>query len=352
MREKDESIFTPKERALRAFDLKQPDRVPVGVFLGGSWPVTHSGLTLEGLIGDPAKTARVFYEVNKDLDADIIMVGTGATALMIRALGGDVRFTAKGAPSIITGPVTTEADLGRMTVTAARNDPAVNWLFETAGCLSRLTADERLVLASGRAPFTLAAQLFGMDQFLKSLYKNKSFAHKLLNFTADLSAWYFMTMLDRGLVHGSFMADPTASGDVISKKHFQEFAFPYLQRVVSRINAAGNPVMLHICGNISDRLEIIADTGVNCLSVESKVSIRAAQKLIGSRVCIAGNVDPVDVLEFGDQANICQAAMRCIEEGAAGGGFILLPGCDLGDGVPAENIRRFVDCAHNWVYQH
>ncbi|HWR09335.1 uroporphyrinogen decarboxylase family protein [Sporomusa sp.] len=347
-------MLTPKERALRALALKQPDRVPVGVFLGGSWPVTHSGLTLEGLIGDPATTARVFYEVNKDLDADIIMVGAGATALMIRALGGDVRFTAKGAPAIITGPVATEADLGRMTVTAAGTDPAVNWLFETAAGLSRLAADERLVLASGRAPFTLAAQLAGMDQFLKALHKNKSFAHKLLRFTAELSAWYFTTMLDRGLVHGSFIADPTASGDVISKQHFQEFAFPYLQQVVSRINAAaaGKPVMLHICGNIRDRLDSIAATGINCLSVESKVSIREAQRLIGSRVCIAGNVDPVDVLEFGNQADIRQAVNRCLAEGTGGSGFILLPGCDLGDGVPAENIRLFVDCAHNWVYQH
>ena len=55
---------------------------------GGSWPIINSGLTLESIIGDVRRTAKAFYEVNERINADIIMVGVGSTALLIKALGG------------------------------------------------------------------------------------------------------------------------------------------------------------------------------------------------------------------------------------------------------------------------
>ncbi len=205
-----------------------------------------------------------------------------------------------------------------------------------------------MVLASGRAPFTLATQIYGLENFSRAMYKNKKFAHEILEFTTNLSIAYFETMIGKGLVQGAFVADPTASGDVISKRHFEEFVLPYLKRVILAVKRFDKPVVLHICGNISDRLKLIPETGVDCLSIDTKVDIEKAIIEIGDHICIAGNVDPVNVLEFGDCHEVIEATKECLRKGTGKGGFILMPGCDPAGGVSEENIKTFVDTAHNW----
>lgn len=331
--------MTPKERALAAFTGKHVDRVPLCIFLGGSWPVINSGTTLKSLIGRPKETAGLFWAVNRRLGADIDMVGAGATALQIKALGGDVRFNDNGAPEIMGEPVRQPEDLRRLTVAQVYNDRDVRWLVDTCSETMKFAGDDALVLASGRAPFTLAGQIFGLENFSRALYKDKKFAHELLEFTTALSSEYYREMIVNGHAHGAFIADPTSSGDCISKKHFEEFSLPYLTRVVDGIKKLDKPVMLHICGNISDRISLIPDSGIDCISIDTKVEIAHAKALLNGRICIAGNVDPVNTLEFGSADDVRRVSKKCFRDAGKSGGFVLTPGCDFGAGVTEENLR-------------
>jgi uroporphyrinogen decarboxylase len=322
--------------------------VPVGAFLGGSWPIIHEGYALEELVGEAERTAAIFYRVSERLDTDILTVGTGATALLIRAFGGTIRFHKNGAPEILDGPVRGPQDVAQLNLAAILEDPAVRWLGRVTECLTGLVADRRFVMVSGRAPFTLAGQIFGLENFLRSLYKNEALARELLEFTTQLSITYFKMMNKTKEVPGALVADPTASGDVISRKYFEKFALPYLVRVVKAIKEEYGYVMLHICGNITDRLPLLADSGIDVLSIDSKVSISVAKNLVGEKICIAGNVDPVGVLEDGGPAEAAAAARDCLIEGAGDGRFILLPGCDLAARVPEVNIKAMIGAAHAW----
>ncbi len=87
-----------KEIVFRAFKREETEYVSVGAFLGGSWPVINSGLTLEGLIGDIQRTAGAFYEVNERINADILMVGVGSTALLVPIAGSVYSNAAAPAP--------------------------------------------------------------------------------------------------------------------------------------------------------------------------------------------------------------------------------------------------------------
>jgi uroporphyrinogen decarboxylase len=337
-----------KESVEKALRREATESVPVGIFLGGSWPVINSGITLESLVGDPVKTAKIFFEVNRRLDADLIMIGAGATAILIKALGGKIKFRGKGAPDIIGCPIENEDDLNGLEVEKAFKDSDVKWIIDTAKHVVSLNNNERMILASGRAPFTLAAQIYGLEKTCKAIYKNKKFIHELLEKATELSITYFKKMILEGKVHGAFIADPSASGDVLSKRHFEELVLPYTKRVVSAIKELGKPSVLHICGDITDRLHLISDTLVDCISLDSKVDMNNAKKIIGNKICLAGNVCPTEVLEFGSSQEVWEATKECLNKGARKGGFILMPGCDLAGGVPEKNIRTFVETAHNW----
>ncbi|MCX7745364.1 MAG: uroporphyrinogen decarboxylase family protein [Clostridia bacterium] len=341
-------MANPKEIVEKALQKEATPYIPVGLFLGGSWPVIKAGMSLEALIGNASKTAEVFYEANKRLGADLIMIGAGATALIIKALGGEVRFNSKGAPEIMNHIIQDEADLDRLKTVDVTKDPGFKWLIETGKNISLYNQDERMVLASGRAPFTLAAQMYGLEKTMKALYRKKEFIHRVLEFATEISIAYFKAMIEEGLVHGAFIADPTASGDVVSVKHFEEFVLPYQTKVVMAVKSLKKPSVLHICGDISDRLHLVAKTGIDCLSIDTKVDLAKAKEKIGKNICLAGNVCPVDILQFGSRNKVRESTLACMEKGAAEGGFILLPGCDLAGDVSEENIRAFVETGHQW----
>jgi uroporphyrinogen decarboxylase len=339
-------VSTPKENVIQSFRGEKPARVPVGICLGGSWPFIQAGVTLQSLIGDPVQAAKIFYEIHEGLDADLLITGAGSTALLIRALGGQVAFTAKGAPEILAPLITAESDLDRLDMETVFDDPGVKWLRDTAAELLCLAGEQRLVLASGRAPFTLATQLFGLENFARALYKNQDFILRLLEFTTLLSSSFFRFMSD--FVDGAFIADPTASGDVISKRHFANYALPYLKRVAGSVKNSNGLVMVHICGDISDRLDLFANTAIDNLSLDKKVDLVSARKTLDRRVSMSGNVDPVEILEFGTEEEVRRATLECLQDGAMKGGFVLLPGCDPSARVPANNIRSFVETGHEW----
>lgn len=342
-------MVTSKERVIKAFQGEKTDRVPVGIFLGGSWPIIRAGTSLEKLQGDPQRTAEIFCETNERLGADLFMVGTGATTLLVRALGGNVRFSEKGAPVILSELIQNEKDLEGLSIEKALQDPGIQWIRETARHALRISGEKRLILASGRAPFTLAGQLYGLENLSRALYKKKDFVYKLLDFTARLSTGYFRTLLEDGSVHGIFIADPTSSGDVISTRHFEEFALPGLKQLIDLALTHSAWTMVHICGDITDRIQLLSKTGVHSISVDTKVDLTEARKRVGPKVCLVGNVHPVEVLQFGTGEEVYHTAISCMEQGSKDGGFVLMPSCDLEAKVPEENIKMLGKAAGHWA---
>jgi uroporphyrinogen decarboxylase len=342
---------SPREIVLDAFSLKKPERIPVGVCLGGSWPFFVERVALSDLFNDPRRAAEIFYAVNERVGADFITVGTGATALIIEALGGTVEFPPNGAPEILSIAANSrdgEDNIDDLDIGKVFRSERVGWLKAVAEETVRLNRGRRGIFVSGRAPFTLAGQLCGIETFSRALYKNKTFAERLLNFTAELSAAYYEFMLGAEGIDGVFIADPIASGDVLSKKHFELEVLPRLTALTSRLSRHGKPSLLHICGNITDRLELLPQTGIDMISLDAKVDLKRASEILRGKMGIAGNVNPVSVLEEGTPEESAAAARKCIGDVAGNGGFMLLPGCDISYHTPEANIAAFVKAAHEY----
>jgi len=342
-------MATSREIVAEAFSHKKPERVPAGVCLGGSWPFFIEGVTLEKLSAQPpAVAAEIFYRVMDRVDADLVTVGTGATAFLIEALGGKIAFTGNGAPEITSLLIACEADIDALNIENAFKSERLIWLREVARETVRLNQGKRSIFVSGRAPFTLAGQLLGLETLSKSLYKNKPLVEKLLRFTTDLSVSYYKFMLETEDIDGIFIADPSASGDVVSSKHFGEIIVPRIAEVLSRLAPLKKLSLLHICGDITDRLHLLEQTGVQMISVDSKVDLAEAKRILGGKIGLSGNANPVFVLEEMTADEVYGEAVKCMDSAATDGGFILLPGCDLSAKAPEENVRAYVRAAHEW----
>ncbi|MCL5961722.1 MAG: uroporphyrinogen decarboxylase, partial [Chloroflexi bacterium] len=179
-------------------------------------------------------------------------------------------------------------------------------------------------------------------------FKSKELVKEVIDFSTDFVLRFYEPLLASGTIEMISLADPTASGDLISRKQFQEFALPYLQKVTGKMRSRGIATLLHICGDTSDRLDLLAQTGADCISLDHKVDLARAKRELGSQVCIGGNVNPVAVLNNGTAGQVEEVCRRCVQQAAEGGSFVLMPGCDIPPSVPLENIQTFVRVAHSW----
>jgi uroporphyrinogen decarboxylase len=339
---------------LAAFDpLARPagPGIPAGVCLGGSWPFFVEGASLADLLRDPAGAANIFYSVNDRVGSDFVTVGTGATALLFQALGAKVVWHPRRAPSIDSTLAANPGGLARLDPAGALESEGLAWLKAVARETVRLNVSNRAIFVSGRAPFTLAGQLCELEMLTRALYKDKPFVEALLAFALELTAGYFDAMLAIPGIDGIFIADPSASGDVLSAAHFRNWALPWTARLTTRLARWNKPILLHVCGKITDRLEQISLSGAGMISLDAKVGVGEARAILGGRLAFAGNVDPVGVLEDMDPGGVCRESKLCLDKAGAGrGGFMLLPGCDLSARAPEPNVLAFVRAAHEYEF--
>lgn len=66
-----------------------------------------------------------------------------------------------------------------------------------------------------------------------------------------------------------------------------------IQPLAERCSAV---TLLHICGNMTPVLELMADTVADILELDSKVNLATAKQRVGHRVCLMGNLDPGECL--------------------------------------------------------
>ena len=141
-------------------------------------------------------------------------------------------------------------------------------------------------------------------------------------------------------------ADMVGVGDsaasLISPEMYAELVMPLEQKLIAAIHEAGATAKLHICGNISNIVEYMADSGTDVIDVDWMVSLARARELTGPDVTLCGNFNPAGVLFEGSPENVADAARECIN--AVPDKFILMPGCEVPPATPEKNIRAFCPC--------
>jgi MtaA/CmuA family methyltransferase len=141
-------------------------------------------------------------------------------------------------------------------------------------------------------------------------------------------------------------ADMIGIGDsvasLISPKMYEQFVLPFEKKLVDAVHEAGAAAKLHVCGDISRSVALMARTGCDVIDVDWMVPLDEARAAVGPNVTLAGNFDPSAVLLQGTPQEVAAAARRNIETG--GPRFILQPGCEVPPGTPEANIRAFCPC--------
>ena len=163
--------------------------------------------------------------------------------------------------------------------------------------------------------------------------------------------------VDRGVVAGKAQLDAGAecltmcadycfnNGPFLSPAMFAEFVTPYLQRLIEAHRQNGAYVIKHTDGDIMPILEQLVSCKPHALhSVDPQACVDLAEvkRLVGDRVCLAGNVN-CGLLQTGTDAEVEADILRSLRDGMPGGGYIFCTSNVAFRGMPPERYRMMLD---------
>ncbi len=340
--------MNPKQMVFEAFDLGDPPEVPACLFGGGMFALYNSGTDFRSLMDDPVRMAQVNIDIQKMTGMPIVYVGSGYNNFYAAALGGKIKFREIGAPDLEKPLITTADDLGRLNIDDLARDTLVQTVWEATRRTAEAIGDEAIVTATAWGPLTLASQIFGVEQTMRAIYKRPDEVHRVVDFATEVILAFYEPLIADGTIEMVSLADPTASGDLVSRQHFREFALPPIQKLADSFHQRGVRSLLHVCGNTTDKLDLLVATRCDCVSIDAKVDIGTAKEAFAGKCCLAGNVAPVRILLQGTPEEVEEECNKVLDAAAPGGGFVLMPGCDISPTVPLENVKVFMETARTW----
>jgi hypothetical protein len=133
------------------------------------------------------------------------------------------------------------------------------------------------------------------------------------------------------------------SDEFMSPKQFREFVWPFWKRAIdATFNLGYDNILMFFEGRRDNQLEYFADFPKGKLAILfEKTDIFRAKEILGSRVCLMGNV-PLSILQLGSPQDIEEYCKKLIKICGKGGGFILANGGGIYDAKP-QNMKAMVD---------
>lgn len=338
-----------KEIIIAALRFEAAPRIPVILLSSGIWEYSRNNMTIDDFINlPPEKNSKFVINTNKILNMDLIWTAAGCNNLMLKALGAKTTFDKPGFSSSVNNPLLIRTnDIDKLNINLIENSREIENLLNATRIIANEVGDEYLIGVSQWGPFTLAGLLYGLEGFMKICMRDTAAAHHILQNTSDFVLKYLSLFADAG-AELICQSEPTSSGDLISSRMFESLVVPFLKRNNQEISNKVLVRMTHICGNTNKIVDAINEIDTDLFSVDYKVDLKAAKAKLKGKTALAGNIDPVRVMLEGSAAEVRNKAQECCQKASKGGGYVLMPGCDIPVSTPLENIFAMVEAAHNF----
>jgi uroporphyrinogen-III decarboxylase len=231
-------------------------------------------------------------------------------------------------------------------------------LIEVGEAMERYSerADVRLGSATlgasnvfSKAPFDiLGDSLRGTRGVFLDMHRRPEQLLAAVDRLADVAIANAIELLDanRGLT--AFFPLHKGADGWMSQQQFETFYWPPLRKVIHALIDEGIQVTLFAEGGFNSRLETVNEFPKGTVAwLFDQTDMVEAKRILGSNCCIMGNV-PASLLTTGGPDEVKRHSRWLIEVCAPGGGYVLAPGCAGLDNVPVENLKAMQEAANEF----
>lgn len=330
-----------------AAKFQKADRVPVSLIMDSPWMPGYLGIQHIDYYFDQDVWYRSNLRIVQEFPELTVFPSWWVEygmAIEPSALGGKVRFPADQTPSELPMLFHLE-DLEQL----PEVDPQTDGLMPAA--LRQYRALKARIFAAGytipvvaaRGPLALAVFFRGLTPFMMDITDNPAGVHRLLTYTTNATVQWLKAQAQAvgESVEGILVLDDIVG--FLSRKHYQEFAHPYLQKVFSSFPSSWVKVY-HNDARVGPFLEDLPAVGFNVLNWTHKLDINEVRNRTGGKICLMGNLAPLEIGVRGTPEEV-KTATRNLLRRAGREGFILSVGGGVSPGMPGANIRAMIEAA-------
>ena len=329
--------LSPKRRVLAAMLGGPVDRLPVGnvVSVATVELMEAAGVWFPRAHLDAAEMAHLAAAGHTVLRYDTVMpvfsVVQEAAALGCEITWGDSTTM----PAARTHPF---ASTERPVVPEGWMDAAsIQVLLDALSQLRKELGSRVVIVGKVMGPWSLSYHLMGVENFLLNTILDPDRVCGSLGALKEVTVAFAKAQIEAG-ADIICMADH-ATGDMVSPKMYWDILLPIHQEIVAEV---GCPMVLHCCGNTSDRLQYFSQAGFDSFHFESKVDLERAVAVVAGKMTLMGNINNPELLLCGTPDQVNAACQSVITAGVQ----ILAPECAVPLTTPTANLKAAVAAAN------
>jgi [methyl-Co(III) methanol-specific corrinoid protein]:coenzyme M methyltransferase len=330
------SDLSPKQRLLGTLARKKVDRPPV-ICTGGMMNaaivdvMTKTGHTLPEAHFEAGRMADLAGDIHAETGFENLGIPFCMT-VEAEVLGSEIDFgTLACEPKIAREQFASVKDVIFKDVGSMLRTGRIAEVSGAATLLVRRHPDQPII-GSLTGPISTAASLVDPMQFLKELRKEKESAHRVLEYVSNFLIGFAHTLVDSGATV-ICIGDPTATGEILGPRMFEEYAVTYLNKIIDGIHAAGVPVLVHICGEMKAVKPSIPQLHSDAISTDAFVNLKTLKQEYPQLITM-GNLSTI-LLESGDTEKVSRRTETLLKDGID----IISPACGLSTSTSLPAIR-------------
>lgn len=188
-------------------------------------------------------------------------------------------------------------------------------------------------------PWTLAYNLYGVENLILDTILEPKKTQSLIEELFQIPIAFALAQFDAGADMITWAEHATS--DLVSPQIYEKYLFPIHKKAAYLLQDSG-PLILHICGNVMDRLELISHTGLKLFHIDSRNPINEATKITGEKLLLTGAINnPVSLVQ-GNPKSIEEEVIQNLKDGIK----LVSPECAIPTNVPVKNLSAIAKTAH------
>lgn len=222
---------------------------------------------------------------------------------------------------------------------------------EVAKIVSQKAGKEALITGILGAPFGEVACRLGLKETMICLYKKPELIKTLSELVVKRYIEEARALIEVG-VEAFWIEEVFAGTDIISPKHYEEFALPYEKKQVEALKRLGVYTIFYFCGNPMPIIEKITAINAHAYAFEEdkkgfRIDMPHIRNILRNKACLFGNFDAVYTLRS-DPEKVEKSVTDMILKLAPGGGFVLGTGSPVMKDTPPENVDAMIAAARKY----
>lgn len=215
----------------------------------------------------------------------------------------------------------------------------IKMCLETLRIAKRDHGDEIAVLGKVMGPLSMVQVMGGVEQTMMDMVAEPGKIAGFLEVALEILVKFANAQFEMGIDAVS-IGEGGAGANMLSPGMYEQMLLGVHEEMISRIKG---PVIMHICGDIMPRLDMLERTGMTCFNFDWAVGPKEMAQASAGKFSIMGNINTTDLL-YAEPSEI----ERQVIENLQGGVDIISPGCAISPLCSNRNLRAISEAVEKW----